>query len=128
MLAQLGIRFRRPSEKTFRSVLSRLDPAELDRRLGAYFTAVAAAEAAAEGGLLPVSLDGKTLRGARRAGAAAAHLVSVFAHRARLVLGQLAVPRRATKSPVCESFSAPSGECGCWSRWTLCIPRPRPRN
>ena len=32
-------------------------------------------------------LDGKTLRGARRAGAGAAHLVSVFAHHARLVLG-----------------------------------------
>ena len=99
VLAQLGIRFRRPSEKTFRSVLSRLDPAELDRRLGAYFTAVAAAEAAAEGGLLPVSLDGKTLRGARRAGAAAAHLVSVFAHRARLVLGQLAVAEKSNEIP-----------------------------
>jgi hypothetical protein len=55
-------------------------------RLGAYFTALAASEAAAEGRLLAVALDGKTLRGARRAGAAAAHLVSVFAHRARLVL------------------------------------------
>ena len=44
VLARLGIRFRRPSEKTFRSVLSRLDPADLDRRLGAYFTALAAAE------------------------------------------------------------------------------------
>jgi hypothetical protein len=55
-------------------------------RLGAYFTALAASEAAAEGRLLAVALDGKTLRGARRAGAAAAHLVSVFAHRARLML------------------------------------------
>ncbi|BBA87454.1 hypothetical protein MPSD_30120 [Mycobacterium pseudoshottsii JCM 15466] len=26
VLAQLGVRFRRPSEKTFRAVLSRLDP------------------------------------------------------------------------------------------------------
>ena len=84
VLAQLGIRFRRPTEKTFRAVFQRLDPADLDRRLGAYFTALAATEAAAEGRLLAVALDGKTLRGARRAGAAAAHLVSVFAHRARL--------------------------------------------
>jgi hypothetical protein len=38
VLARLGIRFRRPSEKTFRRALSRLDPADLDRRLGAYFT------------------------------------------------------------------------------------------
>ena len=65
--------------KTFRAVFQRLDPADLDRRLGAYFTALVATEAAAEGRLLAVALDGKTLRGARRAGAAAAHLVSVFA-------------------------------------------------
>jgi hypothetical protein len=52
VLAQLGIRTRRPSEKTFRVLLSRLDAADLDRRIGAYFTALAAAEAAA-GGLPP---------------------------------------------------------------------------
>ena len=77
---------------------SRLDPADLDRQLGAYFTAVAAARAA-DSGLLAVALDGKTLRGARRAGAAAAHLVSVFAHHARLVLGQLAVAEKSNEIP-----------------------------
>ena len=95
VLDQLGIRFRRPSEKTFRSVLSRLDAADLDQRLGAYFTALAAGE----GGLLAVALDGKTLRAARRMGAAATHLVSVFAHRARLVLGQLAVAEKSNEIP-----------------------------
>lgn len=95
VLVRLGIRLRRPSEKTLRSVLSRLDPADLDRRLGAYFTALAAAEA----GLLAVAVDGKTLRGARRMGAAAAHLVSVFAHHARLVLGQLAVAEKSNEIP-----------------------------
>lgn len=98
VLSQLGIRFRRPSEKTFRSALQRLDPADLDRQLGAYFTAVAAAQAT-QSGLLAVALDGKTLRGARRAGAAAAHLVSVFAHHARLVLGQLAVAEKSNEIP-----------------------------
>ena len=59
VLARLGIRFRRPSEKTFRSVLSRLDhPADLDRRLGAYFTTLAAAQAVGEGGLLAVATPG----------------------------------------------------------------------
>ena len=72
-----------------------LDPADLDRRLGAYFTALAAAET----GLLAVAVDGKTLRGARRMGAVAAHLVSVFAHRARLVLGQLAVTEKSNEIP-----------------------------
>ena len=99
VLAGLGVRFRRPSEKTFRSVLSCLDAADLDRRLGAYFMALAAEQAAAAGEPLAVALDGKSLRGARRAGAAAAHLVSVFAHRARLVLGQLAVAEKSNEIP-----------------------------
>jgi len=98
VLSQLGIRFRRPSEKTFRSALQRLDPADLDRQLGAYFTAAAAAQAT-QSGLLAVALDGKTMRGARRAGAAAAHLVSVSAHHARRVLGQLAVAEKSNEIP-----------------------------
>jgi predicted transposase YbfD/YdcC len=99
VLAQLDIRSGRPSEKTFRSVLARLDPTDLDRRLGGYFTGLAAAQAAAESGLLAVAVDGKTLRGARRMGAGAAHLVSVFAHHARLVLGQLAVSEKSNEIP-----------------------------
>lgn len=99
VLARLGIRLRRPSEKTFRRVLSQLDPADLDRQLGAYFTTVAAAHTVAGGGLLAVALDGKTLRAARRMGAAATHLVSVFAHHARLVLGQLAVAEKSNEIP-----------------------------
>ena len=79
--------------------MSCLDAANLDRRLGAYFMALAAEQAAAAGEPLAVALDGKSLRGARRAGAAAAHLVSVFAHRARLVLGQLAVAEKSNEIP-----------------------------
>ena len=99
VLGALGVRLRRPSEKTFRALLARLDPVDLDQRLGAYFTALASAEALAAGGLLPVALDGKTLRAARRMGAAATHLVSVFAHHARLVLGQLAVVEKSNEIP-----------------------------
>ena len=109
VLARLGIRFRRPSEKTLRWVLSRLDPADLDRRLGAYFTALAAAET----GLLAVAVDGKTLRGARRMAAVATHLVSVFAHHARLVLGQLAVTEKSNEIPCLRNLLR---LCGCWSR------------
>jgi hypothetical protein len=97
VLAQLGIRFRRPSEKTFRAVFSRVDPDDLNRRLGAYFTAHATRLDPA--GLVPIALDGKTLRGALRAKATATHLVSVFAHRARLVLHQLAVPEKSNEIP-----------------------------
>ena len=100
VLARLGIRFRRPTEKTFRAVFQRLDRKIWTGGLGAYFMALDAAEqAAAAGEPLAVALDGKSLRGARRAGAAAAHLVSVFAHRARLVLGQLAVAEKSNEIP-----------------------------
>jgi predicted transposase YbfD/YdcC len=97
VLAQLGIRYRRPSEKTFRAVLSRVDPDDLNCRLGTYFTAHATRLDPA--GLVPIALDGKTLRGALRAKAAATHLVSVFAHRTRLVLGQLAVAEKSNEIP-----------------------------
>ncbi|EUA89075.1 transposase for IS2404 domain protein, partial [Mycobacterium ulcerans str. Harvey] len=46
-------------------------------------------------GLVPIALDGKMLRGALRAKATATHLVSVFAHRARLVLVNSLSPRKA---------------------------------
>ncbi len=97
VLAQLGVRFRRPSEKTFRAVLSRLDPADLNARMGSYFTAHVASSDPS--GLVPIALDGKMLRGALRAKATATHLVSVFAHRARLVLGQLAVAEKSNEIP-----------------------------
>lgn len=99
VLSQLGIRFRRPSEKTFRRVLSSLNAADLDRRLGAYFTGLAAAAQPDPGGLVAVSLDGKTVRGALRGTATGTHLVSVFAHHARLILGQLAVATKSNEIP-----------------------------
>jgi predicted transposase YbfD/YdcC len=99
VLAGLGVRCRRPSEKTFRSLLTRLDAADLDRRLGAYFTAAVGVSATVEGALVPVALDGKTVRGARRAGGRAAHLVAVFTHQARLVVGQLAVADKSNEIP-----------------------------
>ena len=49
VLAQLGIGSRRPSEKTLRMVMARLDAADLDRRLGDYFAAIAAGTALEEG-------------------------------------------------------------------------------
>jgi predicted transposase YbfD/YdcC len=100
LMARLGIeRVGCPSEKTFRRVLSGLDAADLDRRLGAYFTGLAITAAEPDSGLVAVSLDGKTLKGARKAGSVASHLVSIFAHRTRLVLGQLAVTEKSNEIP-----------------------------
>jgi hypothetical protein len=56
LLASLGLTKRyRPSDKTFRRVLGLIDPADLDRRLGAYFACLAVA--AADGQLVAVALE-----------------------------------------------------------------------
>jgi hypothetical protein len=112
VLARLGVRYRRPSEKTFRSLLSRLDAADLDRRLGAYFTAVAAARAAGEVGLLAVALT------ARRCAArgAAGDGQRTWWRCSPTVPGWSSDSSpsltRATKSPACECFSSCSRGCG----------------
>lgn len=103
LLAHLGLTKRyRPSDKTFRRVLGLIDPGDLDRRLGAYFAAVAVS--AAEGPLVAVAIDGKTLRLAKRMGASAAHLVSAFAHHAFLVIGQLAVSDKSNEIPTVRTL------------------------
>ena len=105
VLSELGTRFRRPSEKTFRSVLTRLDAADLDRRLGEYFMTVAVAAVDIEAGeLLAIALDGKTVRGARAGGGRAPHLVSVYAHHARIVLGQIAVAMKTNEIPTVRTL------------------------
>jgi predicted transposase YbfD/YdcC len=103
LLAALGLVKRyRPSDKTFRRVFALIDPADLDRRLGGYFAAVAVA--AADGDLVAVAIDGKTLRLAKRMGAGAAHLVSAFAHHARLVIGQLSIDAKSNEIPTVRTL------------------------
>jgi predicted transposase YbfD/YdcC len=103
LLADLGLtKSYRPSDKTFRRVLALIDPADLDRRLGGYFTAVALA--ATDAPLVAVAIDGKTLRLARRMGASAAHLVSAFTHHAHLVIAQLAVGDKTNEIPTVRTL------------------------
>lgn len=54
-----------------------------------------------------MALDGKTLRPSSKGGAANAHLLSALSQRLSVVLGQVAVPDKRTKSP----------------RWTICLAR-----
>jgi len=77
-----------PGHDTFRRVLSRLAPDELTQCFISWTTALCALS----GGDL-VALDGKTLRHSfdRVAAKAAIHMVSAWANRHRLVLGQVNV-------------------------------------
>ena len=49
-------------------------------------------------------MDGKTLRGSKRRGAADAHLLSAFSHRLGAVLGQTAVPDKTNEIGAADEF------------------------
>lgn len=77
-----------PSHDTFYRVFSRLQPAVFAERVGRWMAA------ACEGtGLIPVAIDGKSVRRAKRANATGClHVVSAWATANRLTLGQVVVP------------------------------------
>ena len=76
-----------PSPDTFERVFARLDPAAFSRAFGRWMAA------ACEGtGLIPIAIDGKSVRAAERATATGClHLVSAWATECRLTLGQVSV-------------------------------------
>jgi predicted transposase YbfD/YdcC len=77
-----------PSHDTFYRVFTALDPKAFAERFGRWMAA--ACEAA---GLVPIAIDGKSARRARRNTATGClHLVGAWAAENRLVLGQAAVP------------------------------------
>lgn len=83
-----------PGHDTFRRVLSRLDPDELTQCFVSWTTALSDLS----GGEI-VAIDGKTLRHSfdRAASKAAIHMVSAWATRNRLVLGQVKVDDKSNE-------------------------------
>ena len=61
----------------------------------------------AAGELEGVALDGKTLRGSKRQGAADAHLLSAFSHRLGVVLGQVGVCDKTNEIGAASAFLLP---------------------
>ena len=88
-----------PCAATIFHVFRRLDRADLEARLGAWAETVLAATAVGTN-LEAVALDGKTLRGSRKQGAPAAHLLSAVSHRLGLTLGQMGVEDKTNEIPV----------------------------
>jgi predicted transposase YbfD/YdcC len=83
-----------PGHDTFRRVLSRLDPDELTQCFVSWTTVLSDLS----GGEI-VAIDGKTLRHSfdRAASTKAIHMVSAWAHRNRLVLGQVKVDDKSNE-------------------------------
>lgn len=77
-----------PSADTLERVFAKLDPAEFARAFGRRMAAACEAT-----GLVPIAVDGKSARGAKRATATGClTVVSAWATENRLTLGQVAVP------------------------------------
>jgi hypothetical protein len=89
-----------PCAATFFLVFRRLDWQHLEAVLGTWADEVLRVLPPPEGDLEAIALDGKTLRGSRRQGAPAVHLLAAVSHRLGLTLGQQAVDDRTNAIPV----------------------------
>lgn len=89
-----------PCAATFFLLFRRLDWDAFERVLAGWAEAVLAATPVQEGRLEGIAIDGKTLRGSRKQGAVAVHLLSAVSHRLGLTLGQRAVADHTNEIPV----------------------------
>lgn len=91
-----------PSPDTFSRVFAKLDPTAFAGRFGRWM-----AQACEATGLVPVAIDGKSCRAAKKATATGClHTVSAFATQGRLTLLQAAVPEGANEVAVIPDLLA----------------------
>ena len=93
---------RPPVESTMRKLFARLDAAALDRQLAV----LAWCRTRQVAGRRVIAIDGKTLRGARSAAAAAPHLVAALDHATGVVLGQNQVETKSNEIPAVRDLLA----------------------
>jgi predicted transposase YbfD/YdcC len=86
-----------PSLATLYRVLSLIPCQVLEAQLCRWAEDILAKTPAAPGELEAMALDGKTLRGSRRQGAALSHLLSALSHRLGITLGQVAVVNKTSE-------------------------------
>jgi len=84
---------RAPSDSTFFRVISKLDPAHLDRVVGQWLLEQEISE------LKRLAVDGKVLRGSGRGDGKPLQLFSVVSHRLRLTLGQIPISEKSNEIP-----------------------------
>jgi predicted transposase YbfD/YdcC len=103
LLAALGFRYgRRPSESAIRRAFGRLDAAGLDVVPGAWMWT----RTHVVGRRRVITIDAKTIRGARTINTTAPHLVAAFDHGHGVVLGQLAIAAKSNEIPAVRTLLA----------------------
>ena len=91
-----------PSHDTFYRVFAALDPAAFAQRFGTWMAAACAGT-----GLIPIAIDGKSARRAKRTNATGClHVVSAWATTNHLTLGQVVVPDGANEIGVIPELLA----------------------
>lgn len=93
-----------PCAATLHTVFRQLEVTEFEARLGAWAESWVAAEGAVATEVEGVAMDGKTLRGSRKQGAAGTHLLSALSHRLGVTLGQQAVAAKTNEIPQAEAL------------------------
>jgi len=79
-----------PCAATFYNIFRRLDKQELEQKLGAWAESLLR-QSSADEEAEAIAIDGKSLRGSKKQGAPAAHLLSALGHRLGLTLAQVGV-------------------------------------
>jgi predicted transposase YbfD/YdcC len=95
VLAALGATRGPADESTYRRTFAQVSADTLDAALGAWLWT----RAAVIGGRMVIAVDGKAVRGARKKGGKAPHLVAALAHGIGTVLGQVAVDSKSNEIP-----------------------------
>jgi predicted transposase YbfD/YdcC len=105
---RLPARLRAPSKGTIWRVVTGVDPAAVDAAIGAWLLDRAsendgendAAQACASDGLVALSVDGKTVRGAKDAEGNQVHLLAAMTHQQGLVVAQTEVGAKTNEIPM----------------------------
>ncbi len=97
-------RDRAPSQPTLSRLFQRIPHRTVEAALGRWAEQALRGCPAAAGALEGISVDGKTLRGSKRRGAADAHLLRAFSHRLGVVLGRAGGPDKTNEIGAASTF------------------------
>jgi hypothetical protein len=100
LVRALGFTHRPPCAATLHTVLRGVDRERFEAQLGAWAEGLLGESPDTEGGEDAIAIDGKTLRGSQKQGAAGVHLLSALAHRVGLTVAQQAGDDKTNEIPV----------------------------